>query len=213
MKKKILLIVALAILIIAIATTIVVVLNNKKDDTTSLLDFSTKSEVESLIEAEKIEGAFVTENYTSIETYEILNTTAKVEIIYSEDESFYSFRLLFDLFTYEFTDGEQEYKFTSKDKEKIEKQFNEIKTAFGEYLGCELQQYDVVPARELEKLEDTDEAFYKGDIVREYSVRDVNGTLWILVYEASNGTASATIEKVLDEGKYMDFIPSIDLTK
>lgn len=213
MKKKIIIIVAIVVLVLAIAVTAILFFDNKKNEDPTLLNCSTKAEIDSLIESEKIEATVVRDNYIRIDSYEILSSKAKVEIIYSDDDSFYSFSLLFDLFIHEFAEGEKEYKFSSKDKEKIEDEFNDIKIAFGEYLGCELERYDIVPAKDIEKLEDTDEAFYNGDIIREYSVRDENGMLWILSYSAVNGTAQAKLEKIVDEGGFEGFIPSIDLTK
>ena len=216
MKKKIMLICVLVLFIVAGVVAAVVFFNNnnnKNQNSYELLGYTCSSEVREFINANELAESVHDEDfYTSILEYEILNSIADVEFIYSEDESVYSLIVSYNLFIHDFSDG-NEYTFTAKDKEKIEEEFNKIKTAFGEYLGCELEQYDLVPVKVLEKIEDTDEAFYNGDVIREYSVRDSNGVLWILTFEASAGTSSAKLEKIMDEGEYMGFIPSIDLTK
>ncbi len=105
------------------------------------------------------------------------------------------------------------YQFTQEDKDNITNKFNSIKDNFEQYIGCYFEKYDLVPTHNTETLEDTDESFYNGDFIKEYSVRDADGVLWIMQYEASMGTSTVVISKIVDESNFEGFIPAIDLTK
>ena len=107
----------------------------------------------------------------------------------------------------------QPYVFTDGEKAEIEAAFQTVKKGFEEYVGCSLKNYDIIPTHDTETLEDNDAAFYAGEFMKEYSVRDSNGILWILRYEASIGYASAILYKIVDETGFEGFVPSVDMTK
>ena len=112
----------------------------------------------------------------------------------------------------------QEYIFDDDEKGQIEQTFNSIKKSFECFFNCgEFKTCDYVPAHIPEGgekvSEDNDENFYRGFVIREYSLRDSDGILWLLRFEASNGSASASILKIIDETGYEGFLPIIDMTQ
>lgn len=106
-----------------------------------------------------------------------------------------------------------QHEFTQAEKEKINADFNAIKQKLAERLGTNLEEYDILPSFEGAVLEDTEEQFYQETHIREYSVRDKAGTLWLLRYEVCGGIVQASLTKLLDETGYEGFIPVVDLTK
>ena len=105
------------------------------------------------------------------------------------------------------------YQFTDKDKDDINKAFDVVKTGFEEYIGCTFEDYDLVPTVDSENLEKNEANFFDGKFIKEYSVRDSNGVLWIMQFEASYGSSTVVIHKLVNESGFDGFVPAIDLTK
>ena len=219
----------LSILVVIITIVLVLIFsgilpNNSKVDSSKLesedsfnefLYCNNKSEIEQLLK----KGEFTSgleENIYYINSVSMLNGTADVEITLEEDivKGIRSYFLLF--VSENITEETTVYEFSDKEIEQIEESFKKIKTAFEKFVDCgEIKQFDSVPAHVAQDgetvPEEIEEQFYQGFIIKEYSVLDATGVLWILRFEASNGSASAILNKIVDQTEYEGFLPIIDL--
>jgi len=224
MKKiNLLAIMGVALFLVIVAGIFVFVCkDDKPTEECIILGASNRTEVKKYIESNGIEKYSFDTNTCYLGEIEVLGKEAQVEFYFDEKEETKQIVTYYTLFQYvneKATENEIEsvednklYSFTDKDKKKIEESFDEIKEVFGAYMGCELEQYDLLPTHEGVSLEDDAKSFYQGDVIREYSVRDKMGVLWLLRYEASYGNATATLVKIVDDTEYEGFIPVIDMS-
>lgn len=223
MKKiNILAIMGIALLLVVVVGILIFV---RKDDSkaeeSNILQAVSKSEVKQYIESNDIEKFSFDTNACYLGDVEVLGNGAQVEFFFDEKDETKQIVTYYTLFQYvndKATEDEIEsvednslYDFTDKDKKKITELFDDVKKSFEEYVGCEIEQYDLIPTHEGVSTEDNDENFYQGNVVREYSVRDKAGILWLLRYEASYGSAEATLIKIVDDAEYEGFIPIVDM--
>lgn len=221
MKKVNILAVIGIILILIVLAIVFITFGNGKNEKNSILSAKNKAEVNEYIKSNKIELYGFESNHCYIDQINLLNSDSNMKIFFNENDETDQIVVDYTLFEYvneniseediESTENETAYVLTNKDKEKIQKSFEKIKSAFEEYIGCEIKQYDLIPTYEGASTEDNDENFYSGNVIREYSVRDKAGALWLLRYEAANGGASATLMKIIDETEYEGFIPIVDM--
>lgn len=226
--KKILVILGCIVLIISIAVASYFLFFVPKDEAQpqkqdDMLALSTKDEIEEYIDKNRINIYGLEEDVFYLLGVEVLGQGADVEFYFNENnvnEINVTYYLFFPGLNEEHYDEteivENEgtiYQFTQEDKDDITNKFNTIKDNFEQYVGAYFEMYDLIPTHTVESLEDTDESFYNGDFIKEYSVRDASGVLWIMQYEASVGTSTVNIKKIIDETDYEGFIPIIDLTK
>lgn len=223
MKKVNLLSIIAIVLFFSIGVALFFVLGNKgnKSDVNDVLDCSTLSEVKEYIEQNKVESYSFDTDICRMSNVSVLGCDASLDF-YFENESTDQIKVYYTLFQCIDENASEEelesfdvmsYNFTQRDKEEIVKAFNNVKSSFERKIGCTLEQYDLVPAHEGVAIEDDDDKFYQGLLVKEYSVRDTSGILWLLRFEASYGMARATLIKVVDDSGYEGFIPKIDMTK
>ncbi len=183
-----------------------------------ILEPTDRSAVKAYLEEKKLiaeQDYCITAENCSIYGYELLGDQANVEITFDGDRVL-QMQAYFELFLHEFPEDTTPfgYSFTEEDQEQISKEINNLLEQLGQYLNCELTEYDLVPIIEPHsEISDPEKAFYEGMILREYSVRDRNGILWLLRYDAFNGMATATLYKIVDESGYENFLPIVDLTK
>lgn len=196
--------------------------NRGEEDTeTALLNCSTVFDVEEYISAHGIETYELSTDFCAVNGVSLFGADAEVEFAI-ENEAVSRIRVKYTLFQDAFEElGETDletyditqYRFSQEDKEYIEKAFNDLKERFEQYVGGTLEQYDLLPAQEGVSTEENEELFYQGLQIKEYSVRDRNGVLWLLRYQAAYGMAHATLMKIVDDFDYEGFIPGVDLTK
>lgn len=217
--KKVNLLAIIAVILVAIiaATVVFIAVKDNKDDT-NILNFSTIDEVKNYAEDNNIEKYSFDNEYGCLREVEVLGSTADVEFYFSKGTTS-QIVAKYIVFQHEYEYSEDEsveiplYKFTEKDKKEISEDFKVIKTAFEEKIGCTLEQFDALPTQEGITLDNSDEQFYQGLFIKEYSVRDKSGVLWLLRFEASNDFAVARLEKIIDDSSFDGFIPHIDLSK
>lgn len=223
MKKKIIIIIGILVaVLLAIVCFIVFGIKGGSDKNLDILSVSNKEELQEYVSNNKIESYGFDEDVAYIRDIKIFDKTADIEFLMTDDvvDEIDVYFTLFQIGMDEeyendtdVSDDTVEYQFTDKDKEQINKSFEIIKTSFGDYLGCSFEKYDVIPIENSESLENNEENFYAGKFLKEYSVRDKDGVLWIMRFEASYGSATTVIYKLVDESGFDNFIPSIDLTK
>lgn len=223
--KKVNIIAIIAIILVALITVaaLLFVFNDKeeKDDGSGLLKCTTKAAVEKYIEENEVPNYSIKDSYATIPSISIFNAAAAAEITFT-GETVSQIKIDYTVFQDKFENMSEEelenfdimqYQFSQENKEQIEKAFNSIKEGFEKYIAGTLDQFDLVPTHTDIPNEGEDALFYKGLIIKECSVRDRKGMLWLLRYEASYGRAHATLIKVVDESAYEGFIPTVDLTK
>ena len=221
--------------IAALLLAVLVLLSGCKEETKlpekislGILEASNRSAVEAYLEENQLteeQDYFITEEICNVFAQELLNSTANIDI------SFFNGEILqmtanFDLFCREFDEEEiaegdvieeetPEYSFTQKEKDKIAEQFGSLLKYLEQYWGCQLSEYDLIPLADLggAEISDPEEAFYEGKVLKEYSVRDRNGILWLLRFDAFDGMSYATLYKIVNENGYEEFVPVVDLTK
>lgn len=113
-------------------------------------------------------------------------------------------------------DPVKEYKYSSKEKKKIQSAINDLKKSFEEKVGCgEIHNYSLTPFVETEGIEipeDDLDKILKGYYQMEYSVRDEEGRLWFLwIYSPYTGIVEATVSMVDSAEEYQDFEPIINM--
>lgn len=215
-KRKIITVILVAILAVLIAVIILQSKNNKNNE--DIFSVSSKTDLQEYISNNKIETYSFDKDIAYVGEIKLLGEESDIELYMTDDivNQIYAHYLLFQ----NEIDEEQEddadaqiYQFTEQDKENINKTFNTIKGNFEKYIGCTFDGYDVVPVASSDNTIDNEDNFYEGMFIKEYSVRDKNGVLWLMRFEASYGSASTSIYKILDESGYEGFIPRIDLTQ
>lgn len=224
MKKiNLLAIMGVALLLVVIAGVLILVRrDDSNEDADKILQLVSKSEVKEYIELHDIEKFSFDTSGCYLGDVEVLGNEAQIEFYFNEKDDVKQIVTYYTLFQYvndkavedeiESVEDSSLYNFTDKDKKKVEDAFNAVKEAFGKYIECELEQYDLIPTHEGASTEDENEDFYQGNVIREYSVRDRGGVLWLLRYEASYGNATATLVKLVDDSEYEGFIPTIDMS-
>lgn len=222
--KKFLIISVTAILIIAGVISVIRFVPKTQDgikESIDILCVSNESEIKQYIEEENVSIYSFDGDVAYIVGVDVFGTDADIELYMSEKmiEEINICSFLFMAGADQIAeddsmveDNSDVYQFTEEDKKSIEEKFSHIKENFEDYIGCTFTTYDIVPTRDSVP-EDTDENFYNGDFIKEFSVRDANGILWIMRYEASYGSSSVIISKIINESGFEGFIPSIDLTK
>lgn len=180
-----------------------------KDIPKDILSVTNEAEIKEYIDENKISVYGFDENVAFLMGVEVFGELADVEF-YLADKNVVEMNAVYYLFsvgsdeeypndTDVIEEDEPIYQFTLDDKDSITNKFNKVKENFEEYIGCSFEKYDLVPTHDAETLEDNDESFYNGDYIKEYSVRDANGTLWLMRYEASMGSSIVVISKIVDE--------------
>lgn len=223
MKKKSAIIIGILILAL-VALVCVIVFGPKPEETNKKVDIlalSNRSDLEKYVSENSIMSYSFDDNIAYVRDVELFGAAADIEFLMTE-EIFDKISVGYVLFqpsaeVYENdTDVPDEvpiYQFNDEDKEDINKAFNIVKAEFEGYIGCSFEDYDIVPTADSENLEKNEENFFAGKYIKEYSVRDGNGILWIMQFEASYGSSSVVIHKLVNETGYEGFIPGIDLTK
>ncbi len=213
--------IVLVVVIIAVTLCFIIGKNGEKNDEIDVLNCSDLKEVKEFIEENEIEAYSFDTDYCHMSNVSVLNSEATVEIFF-KNEATSQFKVYYTLFQCVDENASQEelenfdimsYSFSQEDKDEINIAFDRVKKSFENKLGCILEQYDLIPTQEGVEVEDNDEKFYQGLLIKEYSVRDSWGTIWLLRLEASYGMARATLIKVVDDSGYEGFIPSVDMTK
>ena len=183
-----------------------------------ILETTDRSAVEAYFEEKQLiaeQDYYITAENCSLYEYALLSNQANVEITFEGDRVL-QMQAYFELFLHEFPEDAISlgYSFTQEEKEQISKEISSFLEQLGRYFNCELTEYDLVPIVSLDaESSDPEQAFYEGKILREYSVRDRNGILWLLRFDAFDGMATATLYKIVDESGYENFLPIVDLTK
>ena len=220
MKKVIIGILALAL----VALVCVIIFGPKHEETNKnadILALSNRTELEKYISENSIKSYSFDADIAYIRGIDLFGGTADIEFLMTE-ESFDEISVGYMLFqpsteVYEndvdVPDEVPVYQFTDKDKEDINKAFDVVKSGFEAYIGCAFEDYDLVPTADFENLEKNEANFFSGKFIKEYSVRDCNGVLWIMQFEASYGSSTVIIHKLINETGFEGFIPGIDLTK
>lgn len=220
MKKKIIISVTAIVLIVAVVASIVLFGDSDKSSGSEVFSVHTEEDIKKFVKNNNIKSYGFDEDTAYINEIELFDGTAAVEFYMTDGNitEIYADFILFENFA-EHEDDSDEIEevaveeLSDSDKKHIEKNFEEIKTAFSEYMGCTFESYDVLATYGKENVEDTDENFYSGNFIKEYSVRDKYGVLWIMRYGAVPEYASVSICKLVDETGYEGFIPAVDLTK
>lgn len=195
--------------------------DGKKTEENQVFLLDNKSDVEAYVDANSLQRYSFDIDECYLGDLQVLGHDAEVECYFDESNNISQLVVHYLLFQYTSSDetGTEDeesedtsiYDFTDEDKKKIDESFQSIKKLLEKYLDCKLETYDVVPTYQEANTEDSDENFYQGNVIREYSIRDRAGILWLLRYEASYGSATATLEKVIDDSEYAGFIPAIDM--
>lgn len=223
MKKKSAIIIGILALVL-VALVCVIVFGPKHEETNKnadILALSNRTELEKYISENSIKSYSFDADIAYIRGIDLFGATADIEFLMTE-ENFDEISVGYMLFqpsteVYEndvdVPDEVPIYQFTDKDKDDINKAFDVVKTGFEEYIGCTFEDYDLVPTVDSENLEKNEANFFDGKFIKEYSVRDSNGVLWIMQFEASYGSSTVVIHKLVNESGFDGFVPAIDLTK
>lgn len=188
-----------------------------------IMEITDRAELEAYLEEKQLvedRDYTITSELCNLYDQDLLGSAVDLEIAF-EGERILWMNARFDVFWHDFSDEEMEdggvteYSFTEAEKAQITKSFDALREQLERYYGCQLSEYDLVPIVDFggTSITDSDKAFYDGIVLREYSVRDSNGTLWLLRCDAFNGIASALLCKIVDEYGYENFIPIVDMTK
>ena len=218
-------IVSVILVLIILAVTLFFVLGNRNDkkpvdDTTDIFDCLTIDDLKDYIKDNKIKTYYFETDSCYIESMLVLGVDAVVEFSFQNNYTS-QIKATYQIFECVDENAEEDnlkqidvksYQFTKKDKETIQEGFNKVKSGLEEKLGCKLEKYSLIPTREGLKIDDSEEEFYDGSFVREYSVRDKDGKLWILRFEASYGYSRATLIKLINDSEYDGFVPTVDIT-
>lgn len=221
MKKTILIIVSVLIVIVLAVLCFKFLMQDSAKSANDVFKISNETQVKEYIEKENVKTYSFDGDMAYLGQIKLFGTDSDIEFYMTDgyvdeiDAVFTIFRFDDGVVIEDDTESETSdiYTFTEEDKKKIEDSFANIKKGFEQYVGCSFETYDIRPTHDVENLKDTEENFYAGDFVKEYSVRDNNNVLWIMRYEASFGSSSVVIQKVVNESGYEGFIPAIDMTK
>lgn len=223
MKKKSAIIIG--ILIIALVALVCLIIFGPKHEETNknvdILALSNRTDLEKYVSDNSIKSYSFDNDIAYVRSIELFGATADVEFLMADDVfdeisvGYVLFQPVLDEYEND-TDVPDEvpvYQFTDTDKADINKAFDVVKTGFEEYIGCVFEDYDLVPTIDSENLEKSEANFFDGKYIKEYSVRDGNGVLWIMQFEASYGSSTVIIHKFVNETGFEGFVPAIDLTK
>lgn len=100
--------------------------------------------------------------------------------------------------------------YTESEIQTMTQAFQTIKTKWETMLGCTVTRCDAIPTQEDVTDTVTDAAFLNGAYIREYSVRDSSGVLWLLRWAATPQSATVTVHKIIDMTGYEYFKPGVD---
>lgn len=205
MNKGIRTVLIILAVLILIAVGVFFVLD-KEPANTDIFACTTKTAVEDYLKNNKAEQYAMDDGQCRIQNLEVLDREAKVTVLFNAESASRTSAVwtLSDEIAHEFTQAE---------KEKIGASFDAIKEKLEKKLGTQLEQYDLLPSFEGVVLEDTEEQFYQGAHIREYSIRDEMGALWLFRYEVCGGIAQVSLTRLFDETGYEGFIPAVDMTK
>lgn len=230
--KKVKVIVIIACIVILALIGVLLLTSNKEPEketqpetkTFDILSCASKAKVTEFIEGNQVEDYTMDDQYCTLYNLTVFEKASDVEVLFQKDavsQMIVSWEL-YDPIAEQISNGEiteeqqgtqSPYPYTKAQRESSSSMFQTLKKNFEERFGVELQQCDRIPAYEGASLEDTDEVFFQGSHIREYSVRDQDGILWLLRFEICGGIAQACLLKLVDETGYEGFIPMIDLTK
>lgn len=185
-------------------------------DKPDILSCTDKGSVKKYIETNNIQEYSMQDDACNIYGTQVFETNANVEISF-DGESVAQIKASYTLFECIDENASEEelknidltkYVFSSDDRNKINEACENIKTQLENRLGCEkIEQYDFIAISDKEKSGNDEEDFFDGSFMKEYSVRDSNGVLWLLDFEASYGKTYATLFKIVDDKDYEGFIP------
>lgn len=223
MKKVNLLAIIAIILVVVVAVVLLFCFGNRSesDNKGDLLKCSTVSDVEDYIRRNEIKRYELNDDACAIDGISVFGANSIVEISF-QDKAVSRINVDYTLFQDSFeglSEEEREsfditqYQFSQENKERIDKAFNEIKISFEQYVDGSVDHYDLIPTQEGVSIEENEDLFYQGLLIKEYSLRDRNNVLWLLRYQAAYGMAHATLIKIVDETGYEGFVPIVDLTK
>lgn len=223
MKKKSAIIIGILALVL-VALVCVIIFGPKSEETdknVDILALSNRADLEKYISENSIKAYSFDADIAYVRGVELFGATADIEFLMADDVfdeisvGYVLFQPALDEYEND-TDVPDEvpvYQFTDKDREDINKAFTAVKSGFEEYIGCVFEDYDLVPTVNSESLEKSEANFFEGKYIEEYSVRDSNGVLWIMQFEASYGSSTVIIHKFVNETGFEGFVPGIDLTK
>ena len=221
-KVNLLAVIAVALVLVACVVAFMFFLNNKpkEEDNVALLKYASVEEIENYIRDNEINNFFLSETNCLLENVDVLGKVTNVEYTLSQGSVLVANAnyVLFQYADENVSDEELdsldllEYTFTDKDIKEINQRYDELLALFEGTVNCEFEQFDAIPVYD-NNFEKSDKDFYKGLFIKQYSVRDENGVLWFVSFEARYGSAYATISRVNDESNYEGYIPIIDMTK
>lgn len=205
-------IIGIAVVVLAIIGVVLFLIFGGGADKTELLNCTTRGQVQAFFDEAKAENGYINDAQCYMENVELFGRKATVDVSFNGD-LVSDLQVNWILHHLDFSEDETAQTFGESDRKIVSEEFENLRKEFSKYLGAELVQYDLAPAYMDAPLEDSDEQFFLGNHLREYSVRDRSGNLWILEMSASYGMAVARLRKVVDESGYVGFIPALDLTK
>lgn len=222
--NKVKLIAIIVCVIVVVSIGFFLITSGRDSANSDLLSCNTKVAVTEFIEGNKVENYTMDEQHCSFDNLAVLGKESIVEVLFSNDavsRISVSWELYDPIkasisngqFSEDQLESEYIYEYTQTERGNIHAIFNSLKQELEERVAVELEQYDLIPSYDGASLEDTDEEFFQGSHIREYSVRDTSGTLWLLRFEICGGIAQASLFKLVDETGYEGFIPVVDLTK
>ena len=223
MKKKSAIIIGILALVL-VALICVIIFGPKPEETSKNVDIlalSNRADLEKYMSENSIKSYSFDDDIAYVRSIELFGASADIEFLMADDVldeisvGYVLFQPALDEYENDtdVPDDVPVYQFTDKDKEDINKGFGAIKAEFEKYIGCVFEDYDLVPTVDSENLEKSEANFFDGKYIKEYSVRDSKGILWIMQFEASYGSSTVIIHKFVDETGFEGFVPAIDLTK
>lgn len=222
--KKVNLIAIIVCVVIAVIIGVLLLTSGNSSAKIDLLSCNSKATVTQFIEENKINSYTMDESHCTLNNLAVFGKESNVEVLFDSD-TVSRMSVSWELYdpikemiangqvTEEEMETEQQHEYTQAEKDDVLSMFNSLKQRFAESLDVELVQYDLIPSYDGASLEDSDEQFFQGSHIREYSVRDSAGILWLLRFEICGGIARVNLFKLADETGYEGFIPVVDLTK
>ena len=199
--------------------------------TESVLSFLSKEDIDNYIDGELEKDSFdyCEDNYCYLSNVTVLDNKSDVEIIL-DGKKIDALTATIEFYFKDISEGDKSeendekneddvepitptYSFSEKERNEIENKYNIIKNSFERFLKCgEIKTYDLIATHNEDSVsKDEAERFYSGDAIKELSVMDDQNILWLFRFEASNGSASVTILKIINQSEYSGFIPIIDM--
>lgn len=223
MKKVKVVAIILCVVIVGIVGVLWLTLGNNAGKI-DILNCNNRGMVTEFIKDNKLSNYTFDAQHGSFSGLPVLNKEANVEILF-ENDAIEQISVVWEIYnpikvlvangqlSKEPQETEYVHKYTKEEIDTVNLSFASLKEKLEDRFGVTLEQYDLSPAYDGASLEDNDEEFFKGSHIREYSVRDEAGTLWILRFEICGGLGQAGLLKLVDENGYEGFIPAVDLTK